>query len=191
MENNQDILKRLASPDTETVRGAIDEIKENGDLTIVPELLEILLHNSEPAIITPITSLLSDVKDSGFKVLLVEKLINAPAGSNKANLLRVCWESAIDFSEYLEVFVDLLIHEDFITALEASTVIENLNGNIADEKITSAIKHIRTECKDDKEFLAEDTVIYLEELLVHKQETEAEIAHEQEHHHDCDCGHHD
>lgn len=191
MENKQDILKRLASPEVETVAGAIEEIKENGDLSIVPELLEILLHKEEPAIITPLTSLLSDVKDSGFKTLLVEKLINAPSGSNKSNLLRVCWESAIDFSEYLEVFVDLLIHEDFITALEASTVIENLNGNIADEKITSAIKRIRSECKNDKVFLAEDAINYLEELLVHKQETDAEIAREQEHHHDCECGHHD
>ena len=192
MENKQDILKRLASPDVQTVAGAIEEIRENGDISIVPELLEILLHSNEPAIVTPVTSWLSDVKDTSFKTVLMEKIINAPAQSNKANLLRICWESAIDFSEFLEIFTDILIQEDFINALEASTVIENLNGNIADEKIEVAIKRLRAECKGDKTFLAEDAIAYLEELLGRKQEDEKELARHDGHHHghDCDCGCH-
>ena len=195
MENKQDILKRLASPDVQTVSGAIEELRENGDIFIVPELLEILLHSNEPAIVTPVTSWLSDVKDSNFKTVLIEKLINAPAQSNKANLLRICWESAIDFSEFLEIFTDILIEEDFINALEASTVIENLNGNIADEKIEVAIRRLSTECKGDKKFLAEDAIAYLEELLVRKQEEEKELAKQAEHRHqheeDCGCHPHD
>lgn len=193
MENKQDILKRLASPDAQTVSGAIEELKENGDISIVPELLEILLHSNEPAIVTSITSWLSDVKDSSFKTVLIEKLINAPDKSNKSNLLRICWESAIDFSEFLEIFTDIMVGEDFINALEASTVIENLNGNIADEKIEMAIKRLRTECKGDKKFLAEDAVAHLEDLLRRKREDEEELAERERHHnHDCehDCHHH-
>lgn len=74
MENKQDILKKLGSSDIDLVSEAIEQIKTEGDLSIVPELLDILLQCKEPVIITHITSLLSDIKDSGFKTILMEKL---------------------------------------------------------------------------------------------------------------------
>ena len=190
MENKQDILKRLASPDMAVVAAAVDEIKENGDLSIVPELLEILLRNEDPTVVTHVTSLLSDIRDTGFKTILMEKLINASPGANKANLLRVCWESAIDFSEYLEVFVNMLVNEDFLAALEASTVIENLHGNMDEGKVRLAIERLRADCVGDKAFLAEDAISHLQEWLHRRHEEDEELACDHDHHDDCDCHHH-
>ena len=50
MENKQDILKQLSSNDMDIVRGAIEQIKQEGDISIVPELLDILLqsHHYQP-----------------------------------------------------------------------------------------------------------------------------------------------
>ena len=160
------------------VRGAIEQIKQEGDISIVPELLDILLQNQDTNIITNLTALLSDVKESDFKTVLME-------GSGKANLLRICWESAIDFSEYLDVFVDMLLREDFIAALEASTVIENLHGNIPEEKIHIAIQRLKSESNEDNAFLLEGTIPHLEEMLLKKDEED-----EEEHHHDHDCSCH-
>ena len=36
MENKQDILKQLSSNDMDIVRGAIEQIKQEGDISIVP-----------------------------------------------------------------------------------------------------------------------------------------------------------
>ena len=119
----------------------------------------------------------------------MDKLINAPEGSGKANLLRICWESAIDFSEYLDVFVDMLLHEDFITALESSTVIENLHGNIPEEKIHIAIQRLKSESNEDNAFLLEGTIPHLEEMLLKEEEDEEE--HHHDHGHDCSCHCHD
>ena len=116
----------------------------------------------------------------------MDKLINATSESGKANLLRICWESAIDFSEYLDVFVDMLLNEDFITALEASTVIENLGGKIPEEKIHIAIKRLQANSDENKNFLLEDTLLHLEELLRHDDEEEDE--NDDHHHHDHHCG---
>ena len=118
----------------------------------------------------------------------MDKLINATSDTGKANLLRICWESAIDFSEYLDVFVDMLINEDFITALEASTVIENLGGKIPEEKLLAAIKRLETNKDEDKSFLLEDTILHLKVLLCPEEEEEYE---EENDHHHCGCdGHH-
>lgn len=186
MENKQDILKQLADSDMEVVKSAIEQIKQEGDISIASELLDILLRSQDTTVITNITSLLSDVKDSDFKTILMDKLINATSESGKANLLRICWESAIDFSEYLDVFVDMLLNEDFITALEASTVIENLGGKIPEEKIHIAIKRLQTNSDENKNFLLEDTLLHLEELLHHDDEEEDE--NDDHHHHDHHCG---
>lgn len=185
MENKQDILKQLASDDMEVVKSAIEQIKQEGDISIASELLDILLQSQDTAVITNITSLLSDVKDSDFKTILMDKLINATNDSGKANLLRICWESAIDFSEYLDVFVDMLLNDDFITALEASTVIENLDGKIPEEKIHSAIRRLESNSDEDKNFLLEDTILHLQELLHHEDDEEDE---DDDHHHDHHCG---
>ena len=64
MENKQDILKQLADSDMEVVKSAIEQIKQEGDISIASELLDILLRSQDTTVITNITSLLSDVKDS-------------------------------------------------------------------------------------------------------------------------------
>ena len=187
MENKQDILKKLGSNDIELVTEAIEQIKTEGDLSIVPELLDILLQCKEPVIITHITSLLSDIKDSGFKTILMEKLIQAANNSEKPNLLRICWESAIDFSEYMDIFLDILLKDDFISALEASTVIENLSDNLSEVKIKEAIERIKAlPADDDKAFLLEGVLLHLEEMLDSSKEDDDE----EEHHH-CGCDGHD
>jgi len=185
MENKQDILKQLSSNDIDLIKGAIEQIKEEGDISIAPELLDILLQSQDSNTITNLTALLSDVKTSGFKTVLMDKLINTTSDTGKANLLRICWESAIDFSEYLDVFIDMLLKDDFITALEASTVIGNLQGRISEEKIHAAIKRLENEKNEDKAFLLEDTILHLKEMLHHEEEEE------EEHHHHCGCDCHD
>ena len=56
MENKQDILKQLSSNDMDIVRWAIEQIKQEGDISIVPELLDILLQSQDTNIITNLTA---------------------------------------------------------------------------------------------------------------------------------------
>ena len=175
MENKQDVIKKLYSGDITLVQEAIDTIKQEGDLIIVPDLLDLLLQSKDIEVITRITSLLSDIKDSQFKQMLIDKLTQAQNGSEKSNFLRICWESAIDFSEHFSLFVDILIKDEFMAALEASTVIENLSGSIPDEMIQKAIAQLKeTRSTDEKAFLIEDTLLHLEKLLLQKEEEEEE-----------------
>ena len=64
MENKQDILKQLSSSDMDVMKGAIEQIKQEGDISIVPELLDILLQSQDSNTITNLTALLSDVLES-------------------------------------------------------------------------------------------------------------------------------
>ena len=45
---------------------------------------------------------------------------------SEKRLLTACWQNGLDFSTFLPVFIDLIIHEDWEIAFEAFTVIDNL-----------------------------------------------------------------
>jgi hypothetical protein len=44
----------------------------------------------------------------------------------KASLIAICWESGLDYSNYLDVFVDALLKDNEIVAIEAYTLIMEL-----------------------------------------------------------------
>ncbi|MDR1273199.1 MAG: hypothetical protein LBK12_01490 [Odoribacteraceae bacterium] len=162
MEHKQEILQKLKSRQQELVDQAIEEIRANDDFSIVPELVETLLHASDAYLIARLTTLLADVKETGLTTLLAERLASAGREEGRANLLRVCWESALDFSGHLEVFVNLLLDEDFVTALEASTVIENLNGDIPAGRREEAIRFLESaETREGQAFLVEGVIRHL------------------------------
>jgi hypothetical protein len=162
MKDRQEVLRDLSSTREELVDQAIREIREDEDFSIVPDLVDVLLHARDPYLITRLTTLLADVKEAEVKNILVSKLVEAGEEEGRANLLRVCWESAIDFSEYLEIFADLLIDGDYITAIEASTVIENLNGDIPAGTRTRVVERLKNApARGDRSFLVEDAVHYL------------------------------
>ena len=87
----------------------------------------------------------------------------------------------------MDIFLDILLKDDFISALEASTVIENLSDNLSEVKIKEAIERIKAlPADDDKAFLLEGVLLHLEEMLDSSKEDDDE----EEHHH-CGCDGHD
>ena len=136
MENNEEILKKISSGDPEAIAEAVDTVKENGDLVIAGKLLDILSQPLAPSTITIIANLLADIKDNQFKDLLIQKLEQTSEGTLKKELLRIVWESSLDYSSYLDHFLQILQEDDFTVAFEASTVIENLVPHLMPEQRT-------------------------------------------------------
>ena len=104
--------------------------------------------------------LLADIKDNQFKDLLIQKLEQTSEGTLKKELLRIVWESSLDYSSYLDHFLQILQEDDFTVAFEASTVIENLVPHLMPEQRTK-LTDILQVFPEDKKFLAENI---LEEL---------------------------
>ena len=157
MENNEEILKKISSGDPEAIAEAVDTVKENGDLVIAGKLLDILSQPLAPSTITIIANLLADIQ---FKDLLIQKLEQTSEGTLKKELLRIVWESSLDYSSYLDHFLQILQEDDFTVAFEASTVIENLVPHLMPEQRTK-LTDILQIFPEDKKFLAENI---LEEL---------------------------
>lgn len=74
--------------------------------------------------IMAITKVLSFCTKDFVKVPVVNTLKQIEAtNAIKASLLAVCWESGLDYSNYLDVFIDALINGNEAVAIEAYTMI--------------------------------------------------------------------
>lgn len=152
---NKALLEKISSGDDEQIAEALRDFKENGDLQAAGALLDHLRQIKDERLVTTLSNLLADIKDSQFRALLISKLEKAEDERTRSGLLRIIWESALDYSAYLDVFLRLLQDESFLVAFEASTVIENLVHRLSLEQIDRLREDIR-HFPEEKEFLVEN-----------------------------------
>ncbi len=110
-----------------------------------------------------IENILGTIKDKNSAPLFVEALQNEKYKPVQKSILMACWQNGLDFSLFLPVFVDLVITEDWETAFEAFTVIENMEFLPEDKTIAEAelkIKHALPSATGQNEY-------FLKEILVH------------------------
>lgn len=163
MENKEDILKKINSDDIAIRQEAIETIQKEGDLTIVSDLFNLLLSGKNHRETTELINLLADIKENAFKELVINRIRTTHDTTAKSLLLRICWESSLDYSEYAGFFTDILLQDDFIAALEAATVLENLNHWDDAQKQQTQQKLRTAKTSDEKQFLIDNVLNKLEE----------------------------
>lgn len=182
MLDTNKIISNLQSEDKELIKNAISEIKSEGDINIVPLLFEVLKdpelhHSAEGAIAT----LLAEIKDPAFIPMLqngINSLNENPEA--QAKLIRVCWESTMDFSALLPMLCKLATEGDFIVAMEATTAIE--------EQLRYANHDLLHELQDTLLNSPQQNSPFAEDILNTIEFQLSDIhSHHEEHNDDCDC----
>lgn len=130
------IEQNLFSSDNTVVLSAINEIKEVGNPLYMPLLFELLNSQPEKEIEKEIAELLGTVKSKETVNSFMRAIEDDHFRAIRKMLLTACWQNGLDFSTFLPVFVDLVISEEWETAFEAFTVIDNMEYLPA-EKIIS------------------------------------------------------
>lgn len=175
MDKKPGYIQRLSFCDGDTIAKTLLEIRNEGDFSLVPELLDLFLSSKNHTVTLLLTALLGDIKEPAFKPLLIERLLKTTDEEQRGLLLRICWESPLDFSEYLELFVDLLMEGQYITTLEAYTIISNLSVSIPEQTLQQLISRLSEHRKKtDNLFLIDESIQALEKLLP-TNENRAEI----------------
>ncbi len=151
----KDILQKIQSGEPELMAEAVKEIKENGNLSIAQTLLENLNRIPDAHALSQLVNLLADIKENAFREILIARLQAETKPEVKAELLRIVWESSLDYSSYLPVFLEILKADDFPVAFEASTAIENMVCNLTAEQHRQLHEYIET-FPEDKSFLIEN-----------------------------------
>jgi hypothetical protein len=117
----------------------IEEIPQKYNEKLIETLVGQLTHPGAREIKDEVLKVL---KEGESQDLLVEIIGMKEYVKHRQVLLATCWESGLDFSEYLEKFIALLSDKltDTPSALEIVTIIEEMPGPFTNERIDSAIK---------------------------------------------------
>lgn len=165
--NNTNYTEKLKSDNPLVVKETLIELREKGNKEFIPTLIELLHKYKDTDNESIIKNFISDIKDSAVKDIIIDYLQDHKYANIKRDLLTVCWESRFDFGEHLSLFVDILINDEFMTAFEAFTVIENLASDIEEEKKNteiSKLKEAALKAEESRQLLLHDAIHIIPEI---------------------------
>jgi hypothetical protein len=87
---------------------------------------------------------LKKLKEQNKPEVLIGAIQGMKSPDKKAKLISACWETGMDFSNDLIFFVRLACDDDFKIAIEAFTVIENME-NLKDPSVLQKAKELLRE----------------------------------------------
>jgi hypothetical protein len=146
MENktlDKTILEHLKNTDENSVIQALESIQDKGNVDYIPHILMCYQQSQSSDVKKRITNLLNDIKDKKSAPIIVDLIKQSTSDDVTSMLLTSCWSSGIDYSQYLPVFIDLVISRDYMTAFEALTVIDNIEGNFDVDELNGYIEKVK------------------------------------------------
>lgn len=140
---NEKIREALNSENIEIVKDALEKISESGNRFYLPLLFDLLNSAPDHEIEVEVEKLIGTVKSKESVNTFMRAVEDEKYKSIRQKLLAACWQNGLDFSNFLPVFIDIVVAEDWETAFEAFTVIDNLEFLPGDEIINLAKTKIR------------------------------------------------
>lgn len=162
--DHKNILKGLESTDSLKVIETIEELRSSGRATDIPLLVELLHLTQNPEIKSKITGLFANLKESNTIPLIIEAIQNQKYAPELKELIACCWENGLDYSNYLSLFVSLMIDNEFTIAFEAYTVIMNFENKIDQHIIDHEIELLEealSGASDQKKQIMLDVIDFL------------------------------
>jgi hypothetical protein len=143
-KKNKELVEKLNSGNNNLIFEALKEIKKEGTISIIPHLFDLINENTSDIIKKDIVGLICDIKVQSAAPLLVDAILTRKFGEYTSDVISIFWQSRLDFSKYLPVFVRIFIKEDYQTALEAFTVVEGAIPNMSIEIQKECIDILKT-----------------------------------------------
>lgn len=148
------LLKNLQSDDETVVADAVETIKTKGNSAYIEPLFEVIQSSANADTQRTVKRILADIKPAESVQILMDLAQNPKYANIQSDIICVCWESGLDFSNHIPTFIDWIIKGEYMVAFEAFTVIENMEKAlpIADvevylKPVFEAIDHASTDRK--------------------------------------------
>jgi hypothetical protein len=136
------IVKDLWSADDLVVLKTLRKLRSAGNLTYVPDLLNLLSQTRKELIEKELIIFLADIKVQGVIPIFVKGLKEPELKGARAGILSAIWQSGLDYSKHLDLFIELFLEGDYLVAFESFTVIEQSIEHLSDPEIKEERKNL-------------------------------------------------
>jgi len=129
----------------------LEHIESSGSIKDVDFLVN-SINSSNTSIRDKAYNILCNIKKIGVVEKIIKNLKNSEIESEKILLTSICWQSSLDFSLYIELFVDIAIKGNLELTIEALSVIEDIlvQNNYEKAKIKNCLITLETSIVSQK-----------------------------------------
>ncbi len=162
--NNQ--TSAIFTGSEETILKNLDNLRESGTLATLGAILENVVSQPSEAIKRKIYELVADLKSKSTTPILANFTLSCRNNQAQLELISASWQSRLDFSDYLERYIDLSLQGDLLLAHEVLTLVEENCQNPEAEQVNKAIAKIKEQLHSfspEKQLLMVDLVNILED----------------------------
>ncbi len=158
--------KTIEASSDEAIIGLLTELRETGEDYMLPTILSLLFSTRSEKLKNEVVNFLVDLKNKSSIDTIVEAIRQNKRSKDIHLLVSVCWQSRLDFTPYVDTFIDIMEHGNYQACLEAFTVIENMTENLSGEQLNELKAKIKSVKGDNAETkpLIEELVKLLDEL---------------------------
>lgn len=137
------ILTDLNSSDEMKISKAIKALEAHGRADVIRPLAEKLLEGVSEKNQREIVELLCSLKDTSVTAELMDVIENPEFLPIRQTLLSTIWNTKVDFSDYIDEFVQIAVDGNFMETLDCLTIIENMEGPFMEENVLECQLHLK------------------------------------------------
>jgi len=168
-KQEEQYINNLLSSDQQVIIDTLEEIRYSGNSKLLSFLIELLHVSQDEKVKNCIYSILAELKHSDSVPIMIESIKNEKFKNEQEILIKSCWENGLDFTPYISLFADLVIIGNYMTAFEAFTVIENLEGKISAiraEEILYKLKEGLSDALNERKVLIQELIQFIPQLIL-------------------------
>jgi hypothetical protein len=167
---NNSILQDLKSGDNSKIKNAFKKLSNKGNASIIQPLVDLYTSLEEDNTIrNEIKVVFSQLKTTKALPELIKNLSHRDNRVKELVLFSI-WSSNLDAADYIPAIVECSCKGDFMVALEALTLIENLEGPFNEQDLIESMITINEYLSKDKDDKIELIQSILETIKVFEEQ---------------------
>lgn len=137
------ILLDLNASDETKITKALKALEAHGNSSAIKPLAEKLLTGLSEKNEKELVELLCSLKDTSVTAELMDVIEDEKFESIRPTMLSVVWNTKVDFSDYIDEFVQIATKGNLVETLDCLTIIENMDGPFMEENILESQLHLK------------------------------------------------
>jgi hypothetical protein len=171
-DNNKKLKQQieiLRSSNRRAILETIKELRSEGDVSVLPELFNLIVDQEDLEILDEVKGLLNDLKEKEAADVLVQAIGNPLYNEIQTTLIAACWQNGLSYGKQISTFVEVVIDGDYSAAIEAFTVIEEAAGELEQNEraqLAGSLKSRLPQIEDQKQPLVNELIKVIESYQV-------------------------
>lgn len=144
-------IASLRSSNSSAILATLKELRSEGDVSVLPEIFNLLLIQEDQEILNELSKFLNDLKDKEAAEVLARAVANPEYRKIQSVLVAACWQNGLSYGKYIPTFIEVIISGDYSSAIEAFTVIEEAVGDLEKEERASLVDSLKSRLQQVEE----------------------------------------